>query len=155
MPQSVNRRRLSQPTLFHPPHRHPSLQAFPPDILEKTIRSLAALLRVQAILYIRQSSTYQVSHNVESQRLQYAIQDRLHHLGWQEIEVVDEDLARSAAGMVTRVGFERMVAEVCLGKVGAVAAREVSRFARNSRKWQQLVEVRRVVDTVLMNLETV
>ena len=34
-----------------------------------------------------------------------------------------------------------MVAEVCLGKVGAVAAREVSRFARNSRDWQQLVEM--------------
>jgi DNA invertase Pin-like site-specific DNA recombinase len=50
----------------------------------------------KAILYIRQSSTYQVSHNVESQRLQYAMQDRLHHLGWQEIEVVDEDLGRSA-----------------------------------------------------------
>jgi DNA invertase Pin-like site-specific DNA recombinase len=109
----------------------------------------------KAILYIRQSSTYQVSHNVESQRLQYAMQDRLHHLGWSEIEVVDEDLGRSAAGMVTRAGFERMVADVCLGKVGAVAAREVSRFARNSREWQQLVEVCRVVDTVLIDLETV
>jgi hypothetical protein len=63
----------------------------------------------KAILYIRQSSTYQVSHNLESQRLQYAMQDRLHQLGWQEIEVVDEDLGRSAAGMVTRAGFERMV----------------------------------------------
>ena len=109
----------------------------------------------KAMLYIRQSSTYQVSHNLENQRLQYAMQDRLHHLGWQEIEVVDEDLGRSAAGMVTRAGFERMVAEVCLGKVGAVAAREVSRFARNSREWQQLVEVCRVVDTVLVDLETV
>ena len=46
MPRSVNRRRLSQPTLFHPLHRHPSLQAFPPDIHEKTIRLVAALLRV-------------------------------------------------------------------------------------------------------------
>jgi len=92
----------------------------------------------KAMLYIRQSSHYQVSHNLESQRLQYAMQDRLHQLGWGEIEVVDEDLGRSAAGMVTRAGFERMVAEVCLGKVGAVAAREVSRFARNSREWQQL-----------------
>jgi len=36
-------------------------------------------------------------------------------------------------------------AEVCLGKVGAVAAREVSRFARNSRDWQQLIEMCRVV----------
>jgi DNA invertase Pin-like site-specific DNA recombinase len=109
----------------------------------------------KAMLYIRQSSTYQVSHNLESQRLQYAMQDRLHQLGWSEIDVVDDDLGRSAAGMVTRAGFERMVADVCLGKVGAVAAREVSRFARNSREWQQLVEVCRVVDTVLIDLETV
>ena len=69
--------------------------------------------------------------------------------------MVDEDLGRSAAGTVSRSGFERMVAEVCLGKVGAVAAREVSRFARNSREWQQLVEVCRVVDTVLVDQETV
>jgi DNA invertase Pin-like site-specific DNA recombinase len=109
----------------------------------------------KAILYIRQSSAYQVIHNLESQRLQYAMQDRLHHLGWREIDVVDEDLGRSAAGLVTRAGFERMVAAVCLGEVGAVAAREVSRFARNSREWQQLVEVCRVVDTVLIDLETV
>jgi DNA invertase Pin-like site-specific DNA recombinase len=106
-------------------------------------------------LYIRQSSAYQVNHNLESQRLQYAMQDRLQHLGWREIDVVDEDLGCSAAGGITRMGFERMVAEVCLGKVGAVAAREVSRFARNSREWQQLVEVCRVVDTVLIDLETV
>ncbi len=109
----------------------------------------------KAILYIRQSSAYQVAHNLESQRLQYAMQDRLHQLGWRVIDVVDEDLGRSAAGLVTRAGFERMVAEVCLGEVGAVAAREVSRFARNSREWQQLVEVCRVVDTVLIDLETV
>ena len=56
---------------------------------------------------------------------------------------------------VQRVGSERMVAEVCLGKVGAVCAREVSRFARNSRDWQQLIEMCRVVDTVLVDQETV
>jgi DNA invertase Pin-like site-specific DNA recombinase len=112
-------------------------------------------LQRKAILYVRQSSAYQVSHNLESQKVQYAMQERLRQLGWREIEVVDEDLGRSAAGTVTRAGFERMVAEVCLGKVGAVAAREVSRFARNSREWQQLVEVCRVVDTVLIDQETV
>jgi DNA invertase Pin-like site-specific DNA recombinase len=48
------------------------------------------------------------------------------------------DLGRSAVGGVQRAGFERMVAEACLGKVGAVAARELSRFARSSRDWQQL-----------------
>src|SRR3954463_1445613 len=83
------------------------------------------------------------------------MQKHLYQLGWREIEVVDDDLGRSAAGTVVRAGFERMVAEVCLGKVGAVAAREVSRFARNSREWQQLVEVCRIVDTVLIDQETV
>src|SRR3954464_15906444 len=83
------------------------------------------------------------------------MESHLHQLGWREVEVVDDDLGRSAAGTVARVGFERMVAEVCLGKVGAVAAREVSRFARNSREWQQLIEVCRIVDTVLIDQETV
>jgi DNA invertase Pin-like site-specific DNA recombinase len=109
----------------------------------------------KALLYVRQSSIYQVTHNVESQKLQYAMQERLGILGWREIEVIDEDLGCSAAGMVTRSGFERMVAQVCMGKIGAVAAREVSRFARNSREWQQLVEVCRVVDTLLVDQETV
>jgi hypothetical protein len=109
----------------------------------------------KAILYVRQSSPYQVIHNLESQKLQYAMEARLHQLGWGEIEVVDDDFGRSAAGLVTRARFERMVAEVCLGKVGAGAAREVSRFARNSREWQQLVEVCRVVDTVLIDQEMI
>jgi DNA invertase Pin-like site-specific DNA recombinase len=112
-------------------------------------------LQRKAVLYIRQSSPYQVLHNVESQKLQYAMQEHLRRLGWQQIEIIDEDLGRSAAGTATRAGFERMVAQVCLGQVGAVAAREVSRFARNSREWQQLVEVCRVVDTVLIDQEAV
>src|SRR5215470_14575222 len=109
----------------------------------------------KAMLYIRQSSAYQVTHNVESQKLQYAMEDRLRQLGWREIEVVDEDLGRSASGTVPRAGFERMVSEVCLGHVGAVAAREVSRFARNNREWQKLIEVCRVVDTLLIDQEMV
>ena len=109
----------------------------------------------RAILYVRQSSNHQVRHNRESRALQYAMRERLVALGWSEIEIIDDDLGRSAAGSVMRVGFERMVAEVCLGKVGAVAAREVSRFARNSRDWQQLIEMCRVVDTVLVDQETI
>ncbi|MFF0923770.1 recombinase family protein [Rhizobium leguminosarum] len=112
-------------------------------------------LERKAILYVRQSSVHQVLHNRESSALQYAMRDRLTALGWSRIETVDDDLGRSAAGGVTRAGFDRMVAEVCLGKVGAVAAREVSRFARNSRDWQQLIEMCRVVDTVLIDQEAV
>src|SRR5579864_4444814 len=112
-------------------------------------------LRRKALLYIRQSSTYQVMHHQEGRRLQYAMKKQLEQLGWRDIEVIDDDLGCSGAGTVRRQGFERMVAQVCLGEVGAVAAREVSRFARNSREWQQLVEVCRIVDTVLIDQETV
>src|SRR5215468_2204737 len=109
----------------------------------------------KAILYVRQSSAHQVMHNQESRILQYAMRDRLCELGWREIEIIDDDLGRSAAGAVACAGFDRMVAEVCLGKVGGVAAREVSRFARNSRDWQQLIEMCRVVDTLLVDQEAV
>jgi DNA invertase Pin-like site-specific DNA recombinase len=67
-------------------------------------------LRRKAILYVRQSSAHQVLHNRESGALQYAMRDRLTALGFTEIEVIDEDLGRSAAGSVQRSGFERMVA---------------------------------------------
>jgi DNA invertase Pin-like site-specific DNA recombinase len=83
------------------------------------------------------------------------MRDQLIAWGWHDIEIIDEDLGRSAAGHVTRTGFERMVTEMCLGHVGVVAAREVSRFARNNREWQQLVEVCRVVDTLLLDQDTV
>src|ERR1700738_3593638 len=112
-------------------------------------------LERKAILYVRQSSAHQVLHNRESSALQYAMRDRLTALGWTAVEVIDDDLGRSAAGGVQRAGFERMGAEVWLGKVGAVCAREVSRFARNSRDWQQLSEMCRVVDTVLVDQETI
>ena len=112
-------------------------------------------LQRKAILYVRQSSAHQVIHNRESRSLQYAMRERLTVLGWSDIEIIDDDLGISAAGTATRAGFERMVAEVCLGKVGAVAAREVSRFARNSRDWQQLIEMCRVVDTLLVDEEAI
>lgn len=109
----------------------------------------------KAVLYIRQSSAYQVANNTESQRLQYGMRDRLEQLGWHQIDVIDEDLGQSASGAVVRNGFERLVAAVCMGEVGAVAARELSRFARNSREWQQLIEVCRVVDTILIDVDQV
>lgn len=109
----------------------------------------------RAILYVRQSSAQQLANNEESRRLQYAMRERLQSLGWRDVEVIDEDLGKSAAGSVDRSGFRRLVAEVSLGLVGVVAAREVSRFARNSRDWQQLVEICRVVDTLLVDHEAV
>ena len=112
-------------------------------------------LERKALLYVRQSSAHQVSAQPREQRAAICHAGSPDGAGWSEIEVIDDDLGRSAAGGVQRAGFERMVAEVCLGKVGAVCAREVSRFARNSRDWQQLIEMCRVVDTVLVDQETV
>jgi DNA invertase Pin-like site-specific DNA recombinase len=106
-------------------------------------------LERKALLYVRQSSPHQVLHNEESRRLQYAMQVRLQSLGWKEVEVIDEDLGRSATTTVGRSGFQHLV-----GKVGAVAAREVSRFARNNRDWHQLIEMCSLVDTLLIDHET-
>src|SRR5260370_18488981 len=98
-------------------------------------------LERKAILYVRQSSAHQVLHNRESSALQYAMRDRLPPLGWSRIDTVDDDLGRSAAGGVARAGFDRLVAEVCLGKFGAAAPREVSRFARHSRPCHHPIEL--------------
>ena len=112
-------------------------------------------LKRKAILYVRQSSPHQVMNNLESGRMQYAMKDRLRELGWAEIEVVDEDQGRSADGTVERSGFDQMVSDVCLGRVGIVAARDLSRLSRNSRDWQQLIEVSRFVHTLLADHETI
>lgn len=106
-----------------------------------------------ALIYVRQSSHQQLTHNHESRRFQYAMEQRVRDLGWQRTEVIDEDQGRSAATTIGRTGFQRMVAEVCLGKIGAVAAVEVSRFARNNRDWHQMIEMCSLVDTLLIDHE--
>ena len=108
-----------------------------------------------AMLYIRQSTAHQLVHNEESRRLQYAMADRLRSLGWREVQIVDDDLGKSAAGMVDRPGFQRLVSQVSLGKIGAVGARELSRLARNNVDWQRLMEVCRYVDTLLVDHDAV
>src|ERR1700742_4244469 len=107
-------------------------------------------LERKALLYVRQSSAHQVLHNRESSALQYAMRDRLTALGWSEIEVIDDDLGRSAAGGVQRAGFERMVAEVPRQGWCGLRPRGLA-LARTSRDWQQLIEMCRVVDTVLVD----
>jgi DNA invertase Pin-like site-specific DNA recombinase len=109
----------------------------------------------RAILYVRQSTLHQLQHNEESRRLQYAMAGRLRELGWRDVETIDEDLGKSAAGRVERSGFQRLVSEVSLGRIGAVGAREVSRLARNSADWQKLMEVCRYVDTLLVDHDAI
>ena len=109
------------------------------------------LLKRRAVVYIRQSSPGQVVHNLESQRRQYGLADHARQLGFHEVQVIDEDLGRSGSGKVERPGFERLVAEVCSGEVGAVLCIEASRLARNGRDWHHLIELCGLVRTVVID----
>ncbi|MFL5267639.1 MAG: recombinase family protein, partial [Stellaceae bacterium] len=88
----------------------------------------AAVLKRKAVVYIRQSTQAQVETNLESQRRQYELVDVARQRGFHDIEVIDDDLGRSASGMVARPGFERLVAGLCAGEVGAVLCLEASRL---------------------------
>src|SRR5215831_17906505 len=94
----------------------------------------------RAIVYVRQSSSTQVLHNLESQRRQYQLVEQARQLGFTAVETIDEDLGCSAAGQTRRPGFDRLVAEVCSGEVGAVFCLEASRLARNGRDWHHLID---------------
>ena len=104
-----------------------------------------------AYVYVRQSTQDQVAHNRESQRLQYGLQEKAHGFGWREIQVIDEDLGISAAGTAQRPGFERLLARVCEGAVGAVFAVEASRLARNGREWHTLLEICGLMETLIID----
>ena len=71
-----------------------------------------------ACVYIRQSTADQLAHNHESRRRQYGLVDRAKQIGWSNIDVIDDDLGRSAGG-IARPGFERLLATICDGRVGA------------------------------------
>ena len=104
----------------------------------------------KAIIYLRQSSDKQVRQNLESQRLQYEMAERIRGLGWQEIEIIQSDLGCSAAmASAAREGFERVLSSVALGEVGIVASREVSRLSRTDKDWCRLLEVCQIFGTLI------
>src|SRR5215469_4675986 len=104
----------------------------------------------KAIVYLRQSSEKQVRYNLESQRLQYEVADRIRSLGWRDVEIIDRDLG-SSAGMAAarREGFERVLSLVALGEVGIVGSREVSRLSRTDKDWCRLLEVCQIFGTLI------
>jgi excisionase family DNA binding protein len=108
-----------------------------------------------AIVYVRQSTLRQVQQHGESTRLQYALADRARQLGWHpgQVAVIDDDLGRSAASALDRPGFQRLVAEVGLGRVGLVLGIEVSRLARSCRDWHQLLEICALFDTLIADAD--
>ncbi len=103
-----------------------------------------------AFVYVRQSTADQLLHNKESQRRQYGLADHAKQLGWAAVEVIDDDLGRSGGG-IARPGFERLLAAICEGRVGAVFAIEASRLARNGRDWHTLIEFCGLVGTMIVD----
>lgn len=108
-------------------------------------------LQRRAVVYVRQSSPGQLERNTESAARQYALRERAVELGWPaaSIVVVDEDTGRSGASTDGRVGFKEMVADVGLGNVGLVLALEVSRLARRSADWHQLIDLCAMTGTLI------
>ena len=107
-------------------------------------------LQRNACVYVRQSTPDQLVHNLESQRRQYGLADRAKQLGWTTVEIIDDDLGRSGGG-IARPGFERLLAAICDGRVGAVLAIEASRLARNGRDWHTLIEFCGLVGAILVD----
>ena len=94
-----------------------------------------------AVVYVRQSTMAQVTGNLESQRRQYDLAKAAETSGFASVTVIDDDLGRSGSGTMQRPGFERLVAMVCSGDVGAVYCIEASRLARNGRDWHHLIDL--------------
>lgn len=114
-----------------------------------------ALLRRKAVVYVRQSTPQQVNGNLESQRRQYELVDVARRWGFRDVEVIDEDLGRSASGAVDRPGFERLVEDLCTGRVGAVLCLEASRLSRNGPDWHRLLELCGQVDARVIDIDGV
>jgi DNA invertase Pin-like site-specific DNA recombinase len=97
----------------------------------------------KAVVYIRQSTPHQVVSNQESLRLQYALRERAHELGWHEadIDVIDADLGLSGASAAGRSGFKELVGRVGLSEVGLILSIDVTRLARNCSDWYPLLDI--------------
>ena len=113
------------------------------------------ILKRKAVVYVRQSTQSQVMTNLESQRRQYDLVDVARQHGFVDIEVIDDDLGRSASGAVARPGFDRLVAGLCAGNVGAVLCLDASRLARNGRDWHHLLELCGLVEARVIDQDGV
>ena len=113
----------------------------------------ASHLKRDAYLYVRQSTVRQLFENQESTKRQYALKQRAVALGWplERVIVIDSDLGQSGASSIDREGFQRLVAEVGLGRAGIVLGLEVSRLARNSSDWHRLLEICALSQTLILD----
>ena len=106
-----------------------------------------------ALIYVRQSTFIQVRDNTASTARQYDLVQRAQDLGWPAslVRVIDQDQGRSGASYSVRDGFESLMAEVGLGRAGAVLCLEASRLARSSSDWYRLIEICALSDTLVID----
>ncbi|WP_246654336.1 recombinase family protein [Azospirillum formosense] len=114
-----------------------------------------SVLKCKAVVYVRQSTQAQVQTNLESKHRQYEFVDAAKRRGFHRVEVIDDDLGRSASGTTARPGFERLVAALCAGEIGAVLCLDASRLARNGRDWHHLLELCGLVEARVIDLDGV
>lgn len=108
-----------------------------------------------AIVYVRQSTLQQVANHQESTRLQYGLVHRAETLGWsrERVLTIDDDLGKSGSSAEGRAGFQHLVAEVGLNHVGLILGIEMSRLARSSKDWHQLLEICALFGTLIADLD--
>jgi len=106
-----------------------------------------------AFVYLRQSTMHQVMHNQESTERQYALSQKAIDYGWSPslVQVLDGDLGRSGSNTAGREDFKTLVAEVSMGKVGAIFVLEASRLSRSSADWNRLLELCSLTQTLIID----
>jgi DNA invertase Pin-like site-specific DNA recombinase len=106
-----------------------------------------------AYIYLRQSTMAQVRHHQESTERQYALKEKAVELGWTPgmIRTLDGDLGISGAQMTGREDFKTLMADICMGKVGAVFALEASRLGRSCADWYRLMEFCALTNTLIID----
>lgn len=112
-------------------------------------------LERQAFIYLRQSTPGQVLHHRESQLNQEQMAHRAKQLGWHQdqVHIIRTDLGQSGREATQRQGFQRLLSEVSLGRVGIIFGYEVSRLSRNNSDWYRLLELTAMFDTLIADYD--
>jgi DNA invertase Pin-like site-specific DNA recombinase len=112
-------------------------------------------LERSAVVYVRQSDPQQVREHTESTRLQRGLREKAISLGWVNPTLIEDDQGMTASGFVDRPGFQWLLTQVTLRKVGIILCIEASRLSRNSRDWAHLFELCGYFDTLVADLQQV
>lgn len=108
-----------------------------------------------AYIYMRQSTAAQVIYHRESQINQERMADRARLLGWDaaHVQIIRSDLGQSGREADNRQGFQMLLTEISLGRVGIIFGYEVSRLSRNNSDWYRLLEAAAIFDTLIADYD--